>query len=41
MIYFDDTVLPFHGVTDEVGLNLAAHFYNTSIDSGITATTRR
>jgi alpha-L-fucosidase len=28
-IYFDDTVLPFHGVTDEVGLNLAAHFYNT------------
>ena len=31
MIYFDDTVLPFHGVTDEVGLNLAAHFYNSSI----------
>ena len=28
-IYFDDTVLPFHGVTDEVGLKLAAHFYNT------------
>lgn len=31
MIYFDDGVLPFHGVTDEIGLNLAAHFYNTSI----------
>ena len=30
-IYFDDSVLPFHGVTDEVGLNLAAHFYNSSI----------
>ena len=31
-IYFDDTVLPFHGVTDEVGLKLAAHFYNTRLD---------
>jgi alpha-L-fucosidase len=31
-IYFDDTVLPFHGVTDELGLNLAAHFYNTRLD---------
>jgi alpha-L-fucosidase len=31
MIYFDDSVLPFHGVTDEIGLNLAAHFYNSSI----------
>ena len=31
-IYFDDTVLPFHGVTDEVGLNLAAHFYNSRLD---------
>jgi len=31
MIYFDDDVLPFHGVSDDVGLNLAAHFYNTSI----------
>lgn len=30
-IYFDDSVLPFHGVTDEVGLKLAAHFYNSSI----------
>jgi alpha-L-fucosidase len=31
MIYFDDTVMPFWGVTDEIGLNLAAHFYNSSI----------
>lgn len=31
-IYFDDTVLPFHGVTDEIGLNLVAHFYNTRLD---------
>ena len=31
MIYFDDTVMPFHGLTDEIGLRLAAHFYNTSI----------
>ena len=30
-IYFDDTVLPFHGVTDEVGLKLAAHFYNSRL----------
>jgi alpha-L-fucosidase len=31
MIYFDDGVLPMHGVSDEIGLNLAAHFYNSSI----------
>ena len=31
MIYFDDSVLPMHGVTDEIGLDLAAHFYNSSI----------
>ncbi|QCX37325.1 alpha-L-fucosidase [Aureibaculum algae] len=31
LIYFDDHVLPFHGLTDEIGLNLAAHFYNSSI----------
>ena len=30
-IYFDDSVLPLHGVSDEIGLNLAAHFYNSSI----------
>jgi alpha-L-fucosidase len=31
-IYFDDSVMPFHGITDEVGLQLAAHFYNTRLD---------
>ena len=31
MIYFDDDVLPLHGVTDQIGLKLAAHFYNSSI----------
>ena len=31
LIYFDDTVLPFHGVTDDIGLALAAHFYNRSL----------
>jgi alpha-L-fucosidase len=31
MIYFDDDVLPLHGVTDEIGLNLLAHFYNSNI----------
>ena len=31
MIYFDDSILPMSGVTDEVGLKLAAHFYNSSI----------
>jgi alpha-L-fucosidase len=25
-------VLPFHGVTDELGLTLAAHFYNTRLN---------
>jgi alpha-L-fucosidase len=32
MIYFDDSVLPFHGVTDQIGLNLVAHFYNSSVN---------
>jgi alpha-L-fucosidase len=31
MIYFDDSVLPMHDVSDQIGLNLAAHFYNSSI----------
>jgi alpha-L-fucosidase len=31
LVYYDDTVLPLHGLTDEVGLELAAHFYNSSI----------
>jgi alpha-L-fucosidase len=30
LLYFDDTVLPFHGLND-VGLQLAAHHYNQSI----------
>jgi alpha-L-fucosidase len=35
-IYFDDTVLPLHGVTDEIGLKLTAHFYNTRLKGGRT-----
>ena len=31
-IYFDDSVLPFSGVTDEIGLKLAAHFYNSRLN---------
>jgi len=31
MMYYDDTVLPFHGITDQVGLALAAEVYNSSI----------
>jgi alpha-L-fucosidase len=31
LLYFDDSVLPFHGVTDEVGLKIAAHFYNANM----------
>jgi len=31
-IYFDDTVLPFVGVTDEIGLKLVAHAYNSRLD---------
>jgi alpha-L-fucosidase len=30
LLYFDDTVLPFHGLND-VGLQLAAHHYNQSL----------
>jgi alpha-L-fucosidase len=30
LLYFDDTVLPFYPISD-VGLNIAAHFYNSSI----------
>lgn len=30
MLYFDDTVLPFYGVTDSVGLNILASYYNHS-----------
>ena len=31
-IYFDDHVLPFHNIAEEVPLKLAAHFYNTRLD---------
>jgi len=31
LLYFDDNILPFHGVTDEVGLHIAAHYYNASM----------
>lgn len=30
MIYFDDTVFPFWGVTDSIGLNILSDFYNHS-----------
>ncbi|MBQ7443573.1 MAG: alpha-L-fucosidase [Bacteroidaceae bacterium] len=30
MLYFDDTVFPFWGCDDSVGLNILAHFYNHS-----------
>jgi alpha-L-fucosidase len=29
MLYFDDTVLPFYGCDDQVGLNILSHYYNT------------
>lgn len=28
MLYFDDTVLPFYGCDENVGLNILKHFYN-------------
>lgn len=30
MLYFDDTVLPFWGCDESVGLNILAHYYNHS-----------
>lgn len=30
ILYFDDTVLPFYGCDDQVGLNILAHYYNHS-----------
>ena len=30
MVYFDDTVLPFYGCDDQVGLNILSHYYNSS-----------
>jgi len=31
MVYFDDRTLPFHGITDQVGLALAADIYNANV----------
>ena len=31
IIYFDDTVLPFWGCDDQIGLNILQHYYNNSI----------
>ncbi len=30
ILYFDDTVLPFYGCDDQIGLNILSHYYNTS-----------
>ena len=30
ILYFDDTVLPFYGCDNQVGLNILAHYYNRS-----------
>ncbi len=32
MIYFDDTVFPFYGNEDGVGLNILSHYYNHSAE---------
>ncbi len=32
MLYFDDTVLPFYGCDDAVGLNILSHYYNHSAE---------
>lgn len=34
MLYFDDTVLPFYGCDESVGLNILSHYYNHRINSG-------
>ena len=31
MLYFDDTVLPFYGCDDQIGLNILQHYYNKNI----------
>ncbi len=33
MIYFDDTVLPFYGCDESIGLNILAHYYNKSANA--------
>ncbi len=30
ILYFDDTVLPFYGCDESIGLNILAHYYNRS-----------
>ncbi len=30
VVYFDDTVLPFYGCDESIGLNILAHYYNRS-----------
>ncbi len=32
MLYFDDTVLPFYGCDDQIGLNILSHYYNSSAE---------
>ena len=34
MIYFDDTVLPFWGVDESIGLNILTHYYNSNLKKG-------
>lgn len=34
MIYFDDTVVPFWGIDEQVGMDIVAHYYNHSINAG-------
>ena len=36
MLYFDDTVLPFYGCDESVGLNILAHSYNTDPEMVVT-----
>lgn len=32
MLYFDDTVLPFYGCDESIGLNILTHYYNKSAE---------
>ena len=32
MLYFDDTVLPFYGCDESIGLNILQHYYNSSAE---------
>lgn len=36
MLYFDDTVLPFYGCDESIGLNILAHAYNTNPEMVVT-----